>query len=108
MNTSRALGLASTLFAGALLALSLLGALVTFRDGDTEGFVSALFGIYLTGFLLAGLLRDEMQTRDWQLAFFGGVAVWGGYEYASDGDLFSLLLAVAGVVMVATNLLGSR
>ncbi len=94
---------AAKLLAGVLFALSAVGLAVAVQDG--EGLVSAGFAVYLTGLLLAGVLRDAIDTRNWQLAFFAGVAVWGGYEYLVDGDLFSLLLAVVGVVMIGVNLL---
>ncbi|MFC4447658.1 hypothetical protein [Halorussus aquaticus] len=102
MDRDRAVELATILLAGVLFVLSAIGLVVAVRGGD--GVVSALFGVYLTGLLLAGVLRDATNARGWQLAFFGGVAVWGGYEYATAGDLFSLLLAVVGVAMVAANL----
>lgn len=94
---------AAKLLASVLFLLSAAGLAAAVQGG--EGVVSALFGVYLTGLLLAGVLRDAIDTRNWQVAFFAGVAVWGGYEYLVDGDLFSLLLAVVGVVMIGTNLL---
>ncbi|WP_137284816.1 hypothetical protein [Halorussus salinisoli] len=106
MDRDRALELTTTLLAGLLFVLSAAGLAVSVRTG--EGVVSSLFAVYLTGLLLGGVLRDAIDTRNWQLAFFGGVAVWGGYEYATSGDLFSLLLAVLGVVMVVANLLDLR
>lgn len=108
MNRTRAIELATRLFATVLFVVSLLGLVVSIRESDTDGIVSGAFAVYLTGLLLAGVVRDAIDTRGWQLAFFGGVAVWGGYEYATVGDVFSLLLAVAGVVMVAANVLDVR
>lgn len=106
MDRVRAVELATKLLAAVLFAVSALGLVVSVREG--EGLLSSLFAVYLTGLLLAGVLRDVIDTKNWQLAFFGGVAVWGGYEYAATGDLFSLLLAVLGVVMVAANVLEVR
>ena len=106
MDRDRLVGLAAKGLAGVLLALSLLGLVVAVQAGD--GVVTAAFGVYLTGLLFAGVLRDVTNTRSWQLAFFGGVAVWGGWEYVASGDLLSLLLAALGVVMVAANLLDVR
>ncbi|UPW01136.1 hypothetical protein M0R88_03300 [Halorussus gelatinilyticus] len=106
MDRNRLVTLATKAFAAALFVLSALGLVVAVRTGD--GIVSAGFAVYLTALLLGGVLRDTMDTRNWQVAFFGGVALWGGYEYATAGDLFSLLLAVLGVVMVAANLLELR
>lgn len=98
--------LATKVLASVLFVLSAAGLAVAVQE--SEGVVSALFGVYLTGMLVVGVFRDATDTRDWQLAFFGGVAAWGGWEYAVDGDLFSLLLAALGVVMVAANLRGLR
>jgi hypothetical protein len=106
VDRARAVELATELLAAVLFAASVLGLVLSVREG--EGSVSSLFAVYLTGLLLGGVLRDAIETRNWQLAFFGGVAVWGGYEYAAAGDLFSLLLAVLGVVMVAANVLEVR
>ncbi|WP_435176010.1 hypothetical protein [Halorussus sp. AFM4] len=106
MIRTPAVELAAKGLAGVLFALSLLGLAAAVQRGD--GVVTALFGVYLTGLLLAGVLRDATNTREWQLAFFGGVAVWSGWEYATSGDLVSLLLAAMGVVMVAANLLDVR
>ncbi|WP_128476430.1 hypothetical protein [Halorussus pelagicus] len=106
MDRDRLVTLATTAFAAALFGLSSLGLVVALRSG--EDILSALFAVYLTGLLLGGVLRGAMDARGWQVAFFGGVALWGGYEYATAGDLVSLLLAVLGVVMVAANLLDLR
>jgi len=108
MNRTRLVELATKLLAGGLFAVSALGLIFSVQQGDTDGVVTGLFAVYLTGLLLAGALRDGMNDRRWQLAFFGGVAVWGGYEYAMTGDLFSLLLAGIGVLMVAVNALDVR
>ncbi|MFC7082466.1 hypothetical protein [Halorussus caseinilyticus] len=106
MNRDRAVELATTLLAGVLFVLSAAGLAVAVQSGD--GLVSAVFGVYLTALLLAGVLRDIIDTPRWQVAFFAGVAVWGGYGYLTTGDLLSALLAVAGVVIVAANLLDLR
>ena len=106
MDRDRLVALVTTAFAAGLFVLSFLGLVVAVQTG--EDVLSALFAVYLTGLLLGGVLRGTMDARGWQVAFFGGVAVWGGYEYATAGDLFSLLLAVLGVVMVAANLLDLR
>lgn len=106
MNRDRAVELATKLLAAVLFAVSVLGLVVSVQEG--EGLLSSLFAVYLTGLLLGGVLGDRINSRGWQLAFFGGVAVWGGYEYLTDGDLFSLLLAVLGIVLVAANLLEIR
>lgn len=108
MNRDRAIEIVAELFAAALFVLSLLGAYVAFRDGDFGGFVTSAFAVYLTGLLLGGTLLEVTRTRGWQIAFFAGVAVWGGYEYATGGGVFSLLLAAMGVVMVAARLLDIR
>ncbi len=106
MDRNRLVTTATKAFAAVLFLLSVAGLVVAVRTG--EGIVSALFGVYLTGLLVGGIFRNAMDTRNWQVAFFAGVALWGGYEYATAGDLFSLLLAVLGVVMVAANLLDLR
>lgn len=106
MDRDRLVELATQLLAALLFAVSFLGLVVAVQEG--EGIVSAAFAVYLTGLLLGGVLRDSIDTQSWQLAFFGGVAVWGGYEYVTTSDLFSLLLAVVGVVMVAANVLDVR
>lgn len=106
MDRNRLVTAATKAFAAVLFLLSFAGLVVAVQTG--EGIVSALFAVYLTALLLAGVFRDAMDTRNWQVAFFAGVALWGGYEYATAGDLFSLLLAVLGVVMVAANLLELR
>jgi len=102
VDRDRAVEVATQLLAAVLFAVSVLGLVVSVQEG--EGIVSAAFAVYLTGLLLGGVLSDRIDTRNWQLAFFGGVAVWGGYEYVTSGDLFSLLLAVLGVVLVAANM----
>lgn len=106
MDRNRLVALASKVLAALLFALSALGLVVAVQEGT--GVVSALFAVYLTGLLVVGVFRNLTNATAWQLAFFAGVAVWGGWEYAATGDLFSLLLAVLGVVMVATNLLDLR
>ncbi|NHN59890.1 MULTISPECIES: hypothetical protein [Halorussus] len=106
MGRDRLVGLAAKGLAGVLFALSLIGLAFAVQTGDD--LVTALFGAYLTGLLFAGVLRDATNARSWQLAFFGGVAVWGGWEYAASGDLVSLLLAAMGVVMVAVAALNLR
>ncbi|UPV75062.1 hypothetical protein M0R89_03095 [Halorussus limi] len=106
MDRDRLVDLATKAFVAALFVLSSLGLVVAVRTGG--GVVSAAFAVYLTALLFGGVFRDAMDARGWQVAFFGGVALWGGYEYATTGDLFSLLLAVLGVVMVAANLLDLR
>jgi ABC-type multidrug transport system permease subunit len=103
VDRDRIVEVAAQLLAGVLFAVSFLGLVVAVQEN--EGIVSAVFAVYLTGLLLGGVLLDSIDARNWQLAFFGGVAVWGGYEYAISGDLFSLLLAVLGVVLVAANVL---
>ncbi|WP_115863016.1 hypothetical protein [Halorussus litoreus] len=108
MNRTRLVEVATRLLAAGLFAVSVLGLVFSFQQGDTDGVVTGLFAVYLTGLLLAGTLRDGMNDRRWQLAFFGGVGVWGGYEYATTGDLFSLLFAGIGVLMVVANLLDAR
>ena len=94
------------LFVTVLFGLSLAGAVVAVQGG--EGVLSALFGVYLTGLLVVGVVRDSMQTRNWQIAFFTGVAVWGGYDYVTTGGVFSLVLAALGVLMVAASVRGVR
>jgi len=104
VNRDRAVEIAVGVFVTALFVLSAAGVYGAVLEG--EGLVSALFGVYLTGLLLLAVLRDSMQTRGWRLAFFAGVAVWGGYEYvAGDGSVLSLALAAIGVAMVAANAL---
>ncbi len=99
-------GLAAKLLASVLFLLSAAGLAVAVQTD--EGILSALFGVYLTGLLVVGVFRDLVDAKNWQVAFFGGVAIWGGYEYLVGGDRFSLLLAVLGVVMVVANLLDIR
>lgn len=108
MDRDRVIGLAAKVLAGVLFAVSLLGVVGSALAGDTAGLVTGLFAVYLTGLLFVGVLRGTTQTQFWQVAFFAGVAVWGGYEYATQGDFVSLLLAVVGVVMVAANLFAER
>jgi len=104
VNRDRAVEIAAGVFVTALFVLSAAGVYGAVLEG--EGLVSALFGVYLTGLLLLAVLRDAMQTRGWRLAFFSGVAVWGGYEYvAGDGSVLSLALAAIGVAMVVANAL---
>jgi hypothetical protein len=102
VNRDRAVELASKVLAGGLFVVSVAGLAVSLTSG--EDLATALFSVYLTGLLVVGVFRDVTDERNWQLAFFGGVALWGGYEYLTVGDLFSLLLAVVGIVMVAANL----
>lgn len=105
VNRNRAVYAAVLALAVVLFVLSLLGTYLALQEGG-EGLASSLLGLYLTGLLLAAVLRDSMQTRGWRIAFFAGVAVWGGYEYfAGDGSLLSLLLGAVGVVMVLANAL---
>ena len=106
MNRDRAVELLVQLFAAGLFAVSALGLVFALQEG--EDVVTSLFAVYLTGLLFAGVLRDATRTKPWQLGFFGGVALWGGWEYAATGDWLSLLLAALGVVMVAANLLDVR
>jgi hypothetical protein len=106
VNRDRLVELVVQLFAALLFGISALGLVFALRGG--EGIVTPLFAVYLTGMLLGGVLWNAARTQVWQLAFFGGVALWGGWEYATTGDWFSLLLAVMGVVMVAANLLDVR
>lgn len=94
------------LFATVLFAVSLAGAFVAVQAG--EGVISALFGVYLTGLLVVAVVRDSMQNRNWRIAFFAGVAVWGGYDYATTGGAFSLVLAAMGVLMVAVTVRNGR
>ncbi|WP_132059739.1 hypothetical protein [Halorussus amylolyticus] len=106
MNRNRVIEVVVRMFVVALFALSVAGAFVAVQEG--EGVISALFGVYLTGLLLVAVVRDSMQTRNWRLAFFAGVAVWGGYEYATTGSTFSLVLAGLGVLMVVANAFDGR
>ncbi|WP_135830072.1 hypothetical protein [Halorussus halobius] len=98
MNRDRVVTAATVALAVALFAVSVLAAYFALREG--EGLVTPILSVYLTGLLLAGVLRGTMDTPRWQLAFFAGVAVWGGYEYATAGEVFALLLAGVAVVMV--------
>jgi hypothetical protein len=106
VDRDRVVELVVRLFAGLLFGISVLGLVFALRDG--EGIVTPLFAVYLTGVLLGGVLWNATRTPVWQLTFFGGVALWGGWEYAATGDWFSLLLAVIGVLMVVANLLNLR
>lgn len=98
MNRDRVVTTATTALAVALFAVSVLAAYFALREG--ESLVTPILSVYLTGLLLVGVLRDAMAAPGWQLAFFAGVAVWGGYEYATAGEVFALLLAAVAVVMV--------
>lgn len=107
MDRDRVIEAATGVLAAILFVLSLFGTYVSLRDGS--GVVTALLGVYLTGLLLAAVFRDSMQTRGWRVAFFAGVAAWGGYEYlAGDGSVFSLLFAAIGVAMVVASALDTR
>lgn len=104
MNRTRVVEVVVRLLVTVLFVLSLAGAFVAVREG--EGVISALFGVYITGLLFVAVVRDSMRDRRWRIAFFSGVAFWGGYEYVATGGVFSLVLAAMGVLLVAASLWG--
>ncbi|USZ67575.1 hypothetical protein NGM10_12660 [Halorussus salilacus] len=104
MNRTRVVELATGVLVAVLFTLSLAGTYVAVQEGT--GVVSALLGVYLTGMLVAAVALDAMRARWWRIAFFAGVAVWGGYEYATTGGAFAAVLAAMGLVMVAASLWG--
>ncbi|MFC4550899.1 MULTISPECIES: hypothetical protein [Halorussus] len=106
MNRPRAVDLAAKLLAAVLFALSLAALAFAVRGGTTDELVTALLGTYLTGALAVGVFRDLTDTRGWRIAFFSGVTVWAGYDYATGGDAFALVLLVVGVAMVAAAAFG--
>ncbi|WP_049969831.1 hypothetical protein [Haladaptatus cibarius] len=89
----------------AFTALLLLVALVSvvrlvFEQG-VGGLLEGLAILYLVGVLFIGVFRDITQTARWRVAFFSGIVVWSLTNYfLAGGDQFSLMLGVAGSVML--------
>lgn len=107
MTRTRAIDLAARAFAGLLFLVSLVAFVLAVRDGaGMEDVVVGLLSVYLTGTLAVGVFRDRTESRGWRVAFFGGFAVWAGYDYATGGGAFALLLLVVGALMVAASVLG--
>ena len=107
VTRTRAIDIAARAFAGLLFLVSLVAFGAAVRNGGgTHDLVVGLLSVYLTGALAVGVFRDRTDSRGWRIAFFGGFAVWAGYDYATGGGAFALLLLVVGVLMVAASVLG--
>lgn len=90
-------------FTALLLLISLVSVTGMVVEQGVDGLVRGIPILYLVGVLFVGVFRDTTRTLRWQAAFFSGVVVWGVTDYFLGGrDQFSLLMGVAGSIMLAT------
>ncbi|SIR29045.1 hypothetical protein SAMN05421858_2124 [Haladaptatus litoreus] len=98
---------ATKAFTAILLVVALVSVVGLVSEQGVGGMLEGLAILYLVGVLFIGVFRDITQIARWRAAFFGGVVVWSLTNYfVAGGDQFSLLLGVAGSVMLV--LLGYR
>ncbi|WP_266078320.1 hypothetical protein [Haladaptatus caseinilyticus] len=90
-------------FTALLLLVSLASVAGLVSERGVRGLVQGVPILYLVGVLFVGVFRDITRTLRWQVAFFSGVVVWSLTDYFLGGrDQFSLLMGVAGSVMLVT------
>ncbi|WP_458190597.1 hypothetical protein [Haladaptatus sp. NG-WS-4] len=89
------------LFASLLLVVVVLSVVGMVAESGVTGLLQVIVLLYIAVVLFVGVFRDVTRTWRWRVAFFGGVGVWSATDYLfGGGDRFSLLLGLAGLVML--------
>ncbi|GAA0227925.1 hypothetical protein ACFFQF_12090 [Haladaptatus pallidirubidus] len=88
-------------FTALLFLVALVSVVGLVSERSVGGLLEGLSLLYLVVVLIIGVFRDITQTSRWRAAFFGGIVVWSMTNYFfAGGDQVSLLLGVAGSVML--------
>ncbi|WP_128476431.1 hypothetical protein [Halorussus pelagicus] len=100
--------LLAKVFASLLFVVALAAAVATVQSGEFDSMATVGGSLYVTGALAVGVLFDVTDGWRWQVAFFGGMVVFGLVEYASSDDLYSLLMVAAGAAMLVALAVDTR
>ncbi|WP_435155000.1 hypothetical protein [Haladaptatus sp. DFWS20] len=88
-------------FTAVLLLVALVSVVGLVSEQTVGGLLEGVTILYLVGVLFVGVFRDIMRTLRWRVAFFSGIVLWSVTNYVFAGrDQFSLLMGVAGLIML--------